>query len=465
MKLPESVVISECWERGLLSYKLYDYQKPVYKAVRASGSLDYLLNICRRFGKSTIGALLTLEEAVKNSGWNMGLIAPTQKAIRNIIYPIMEMLLKDCPRKMYPEYRPNDAEYRFPNGSKIFLAGTDQKRYEKLRGLNLHGCVVDEAGFCEDLEYIVSDILQPATMTTGGHILLQSTPPKSPSHDFYYMAAQAESDGNYMKKTLDDIDILSDRVKDKYIKAAGGMNSTTCRREYYCQFVTDEESAIFPEFTDEVRKDIEVEWKRPDRFDLYGAMDPGFSDHTAYLLGYYDFLSTTYVVEGELWLNKAATPTIADGIRKLETSLFLGKKIYLRVSDTDLQILHDMAVLHDLYFSTTLKDNKEAQINFVRTLIGSKKIKIHPRCVNLIRQIRTGIWNDNKTSYLRTKAEGHFDLLDALVYLIRNIDVHKNPYPTLPDYVTSEEYHVNPQKREKDKIAVSILGLDRWSSN
>jgi hypothetical protein len=53
---------------------------------------------------------------------------------------------------------------------------------------------------------------------------------------------------------------------------------------------------------------------------------------------------------------------------------------------------------------------------------------IHPRCAELIQQLETTIWNNQRTSYERNKY-GHGDLLDALVYLVRNIDRNRNPYP------------------------------------
>ena len=43
----------ELWKRGELEFLLYDYQKPVYRAVKKAmkdGNLKYVLNCARRFG-------------------------------------------------------------------------------------------------------------------------------------------------------------------------------------------------------------------------------------------------------------------------------------------------------------------------------------------------------------------------------------------------------------------------------
>ena len=151
-----------------------------------------------------------------------------------------------------------------------------------------------------------------------------------------------------------------------------------------------------------------------------------------------------YVIEGEWFEPSKNTKEIAEEIKKLEDSIFPNNRMYLRFSDTDPRLISDLSTLHDLEFGRTRKDNKDAQVNYVRNMVASSRLFIHPRCVNLARQLRIGIWNEQKTKFARANMEGHFDLIDALVYLLRNIDIYDNPYPHKYAGITAENHFVEP---------------------
>jgi hypothetical protein len=249
---------------------------------------------------------------------------------------------------------------------------------------------------------------------------------------------------------------LSKETIDEYIKESGGTEHATARREYFCEDVIDSRLAVIPEFDDAKEEALVAEYKRPHTFKVYGAMDPAFNDFTAYLLGYYDFVTANYVVEGELLFNQASTPEIAENIVNLEKEIFPNDKVYVRYSDTSPQVICDLGRIHNLFFSPTRKDNKEAQVNYVRTIISENRLYINPRCKNLIRQLKTAIWNDQRTKFQRTETEGHFDLIDALIYLLRNIDIYTNPYGE--QNINANNKFVNFQPQHK-VWAESLLGV------
>ena len=449
-------LLYEAWIRGELSWKLHEHQKEIYSQIKNTKHLTFVLNCSRRIGKTTILLLDDIEFAIQNPKSNIGFIAPTQKMVIRILKPIFKTITEDCPWEMRPQWKTHDNAWYFENGSVIFCAGTDNQRYEDLRGMNLHRASVDEAGFAENLSYVLEDILRPATMTTEGQIIISSTPPKTAAHDFYYICKDAESKGNYIVRTLHDNTSLPKRLKDRYIEEAGGINSSTARREYFCEFVTDEESSVLPEFTETKAKKLVREMPRPECYDYYGSLDPGFKDFSGYLLGYYDFLGGYYVIVAEELMKRHNTAGIADKIKTLESEHFNDMKAFLRVSDTELQIIHDLWTLHEIQFVPTKKDNLDAQVNHLRNLILFDKIYIHPRCVHLIRQMKTAIWNQGKTQFERTKKEGHFDLVAALIYLIRNIDKYHNPYPDT--FVPSDDTFNRKENRSESNLAKALLG-------
>ena len=224
----------------------------------------------------------------------------------------------------------------------------------------------------------------------------------------------------------------------------------------------DPERKVLPEFTTEKEAEICIDWERPQYYDYYGALDPGFSHFTGYLVGYYDFAKGVYVIDGEVLLKKKNTTEIAEAVRKLEKATFQNKPIYLRVSDTELQVIADLAQLHSLQFVPTQKDNLAAQVNYVRILIQNNQLIINPKLVHLRRQMKTCIWNKHRTQWEESEGDGHYDLVAALIYLVRNINKQKNPYPAIPDGIQADTHHINYDMYNDNEgledLSRSILG-------
>jgi hypothetical protein len=440
-------------------------QEVIYDTVEAAKGIKFCLYISRRYGKSHVCMIKALEDGLKHKNWEIGFVAPYKEQLRRVYTPIMNTIFKHCPKSIKPVWKSELGGYLFPStGSMLFMSGTDKKNWENLLGMNLHKCYFDEPGTMTDLMQIVKRVVTPMTMTTKEErgaecgIILLGTPSATPAHDYFFLKEECRSDGNFILRTIEDNKSITPETREEYIKEAGGRDSTTCKREYFCEDVVDTELAVIPEFTLEKEKELVVEFDRPEFFELVGALDPGFSDFTAYVLGYYDFLHAVYRVEGELLINKSPTPVIAEKINELENRLFPQKKVFVRYSDTEPQVICDLARYHELFFTPTKKDGKEARINELRKLILDKRIFIHPRCKNLVRHIKTAIWNEGRTKFERTQSEGHFDLLDSLIYFVRNVDVWTNPYPPGRYDRRTQHYYEQPRS-ENHEWAESIAGV------
>jgi hypothetical protein len=455
IRVPLSEVKDLAWEKGLLKWKLRPEQVEIYDIFRGAKGLSFVIYCTRRIGKSFISYLMANEDAIQNEGWQIGFVAPTQKMLGRIFTPIHNTIYEDCPEHLKPKWNRELGAWVFPNKSIIYMSGTDDKRYEDLRGMNAHRVYFDEPGNMTDLDIIVYSIVQPQTLTTrkvrgdGIAMCFLGTPAKTPAHPYYYLKEKCKSEGNYVLKTIYDNSSLDEPTIDLYKKECEGDVNSSWEREYLCEDVVDKEHAIIPEFTEERQRKLVCDKDRPEFFVLYGAMDPGFTDMAAYLLGYYDFKSGNYVVEAEFWDEQRNTNEIAKGISDLEKKYFPNHKVYLRFCDTDPRLIADLSILHKIEFAPTRKDNKDAQVNYVRNMVMNERLYIHSRCKNLIRQMRCGVWNDHRSKFARVANEGHFDLLDALVYLLRNIDKHENPYPHPNDNLDKGNYYIPPYEREQ----------------
>ena len=359
----------------------------------------------------------------------------------------MRIILKDCPDALKPEWRENDKIYLFPNGSEIQLAGADGKQYENLRGGSADECFVDEAGFCDDLYDAIFSVLRPTTITTKGKIFLASTPSKLASHDFIqHFVIPAKAAGQLKIFTVHDNPMIDDEERKSLIDGyMNGEQNTEYRREYLCEVVQDENATVVAEFTPEVEQECIKDMVKPQFYDAYASMDIGFKHLTVVLFAYYDYLDAKLVICDELVMYGPAlrSDTLAEGINEKEFDNFKDKfderkHMFARISDNNNPILlNDLAVMHNLAFRATAKDNKEAQINHMKMMIRNKQIVIAPKCKHLIYHLRAGSWDKNRKNFnqLPDLVEqgirgGHADALDALIYLVRNLVKSHNPYPT-----------------------------------
>ncbi len=458
-KIEKIKAIEELWRKGILWWKLFPFQKDLYNIYQETSQKIVVWACSRRSGKTRTVLVIAFEQCLKKPNSIVKFIAPQQAMIRKIIKPMIRELLEDCPKDLRPIYHTQDNTWKFPNGSEIQLAGTDNGNVESLRGGNANLCIVDEAGFCDELSYAVNSVLMPTLATTRGKLIMVSTPPTSPDHDFVDFIKTAKLKGAYAQKTLDDNTMLSEQEKEELIDAIGGRDSIAVRREYYVEIIADTARAIVPEFDDEVRSVVIKDIDRPPYFDAYVSMDIGVKDLTVALFAYLDFRNATLVIEDEFVINgpDMTTDKLARGIKAKEEALWKNpytgdqKTPYIRISDNNLLLIQDLSRIHNLHFLPTEKKNADSALNQLRMLVSSKKIIISPKCTNLIHHLINGTWNKNRSSYERAvdqeSRQHHYDAIDALSYLVRNVNWTKNPYPANYDYPMGEIF-LNPNYSE-----------------
>lgn len=412
-----------------------------------------------------------IELCIKKPRSTVKYLAGQQRMVRDIVAEIMPFLLEDCPAHLKPEYKVNMSSWVFPNGSRIQMAGVDNKRHDALRGGSSVACIVDEAAFIDELKYTVQSVLLPTTTTTNGKIVLISTPPESPDHDFVKYIEEAQYKGAYLKKTIYDyfVDMqkagkepkrITQEAIQGFIEEYGGEQSTTFQREYLCEIVTETELAIFPEATEEqMKKMIVKDYPRPPYYDPYVAMDIGFKDLTVVLFAYYDFRNDKIVIDDELVMSgpSMTTELLAKAIKDKEELLWkdpLTKekiKVYKRVSDNNLIVINDMQREHGLIFLPTAKDDKLAAINSVRMNLAAQRYVIHERCQTLIRHMKNGKWNKSKTNFARSPENGHYDAC----FVPGSKILTKNGFKSIENIEIGEEVLTHKGRFRKVKAVMS----------
>jgi hypothetical protein len=454
------------WMRGLLKYKLYEYQKDLYDILEKNQSLKLTINSSRRWGKSTVLLLYGSIFAIKNPNSQVKIAAPTIKSLRKTIFPIMKIILADKPEQLKFEWSTKDECYNLWNGSQIHIHATDAQRHDGLRGNLTHLALVDEAAYCSDLKYVVQDILLPQTLTCNGRVVIASTPSKNVTQsgeEFKEFCQQAEANGSYFCRTIYDNKSLTPEIIELYKQESGGEESVTWQVEYLCKFMVDPEKRLVPEWNSSHIKEYP---KMQDRYFRYWhkylALDLGVKrDFTVMLYGVYNFKEATLYITHELTMKNMTTKTLVEGLLQVQKEAFEDYPIYRAVADTDNPLLlNDLVSLHNIAVQPTDKSTLETMVNELRVFVGNGKLKVSPRCTFLLGSLEHGVWADNamgqqRRDFGRTPVYGHFDAIAALMYLIRNLDQHSNPLPLVSDGYTTFipiDWGKSSKHKELDKL-------------
>lgn len=478
-KLTTKDATTELWNRGELKYKLKGKQKELYDDFREGKNKINVICSSRRMGKSTVLCTLAIEECIRNK-CTIKYAAPTKQQVEEILNSVMPPLLEDVPPHLKPEWMEAKKKFVFPNGSQIQIAATENNQIDRLRGGQATLAIVDEAGFATNLNYVIQNILIPAIATTKGKIILCSTPNyEDPNHIFNTEYVKPlEASGKLKKFTIYDAPMLDAEDIASTIEAYGGEDNPRFQCEFLCNIAIDPDSMVIGEFTPEKELDIVKEIPKPVFYDVYTSMDIGFRDLTGVLFAWYDYLNARIVIEDEFVVRGAELTTdfLASNIKQKEASNFrdpksgLSREPFLRISDNNnLILVNDLYRLHNIGFIPTKKDNKDAQINEVKMLIKNNQIIINPKCKNLLYHLRSAKWNKSRKDFIRLRdmkedglVGGHADLLDALIYLARNVIKSKNPYPdgffieSGPNIFNS---NIKPKNKEVSGFMKGVMGI------
>lgn len=459
---------AEAWRKGRAHAFVLDLGQQEWIRRRESSPDFSVWMISRQRGKSFAALFDDLMYGNRTPGAICRYLGQTGDSALAILGPTMDQIMAICPlpkrERPYP-YNTRDSlgsssEFRWDNGASFVWSGTDNDTFRRQRGPKSHRITYDEAAFYPKLRE-VTETLNPTLTRTGGSPLYLSTPPITPDHMFaelYEAAAKigrAEHETLYQNPQLthEQIEaVIEKAAQERGVGVETFKKSTYFRREYLAEICLDSELAVVPEFP-EVREEIVAAGEaavRPPFFDLYGAGDPGVDDHFGFLFGYHDFRRSRFVIEYELLLQKANSKTFAEAYQRIlaehyphpqedprsmrvvtSDNAFNVLKPHSSVLDTTVAkaICQDLFAYHGLTFSPAVTYDRESRFNAMRLAIASKRVEIHPRCEHLIRQLGTATRKAPGEDMVRSKTQGHFDLVSSLSYLLPTVDWARNPFP------------------------------------
>jgi hypothetical protein len=471
------------YRSGRLDWLLEDHQLVIYEKYRhweahGEGRI-FVLDCARRTGKTTLVSAIKAEDCMRQAGSTHTFAHAFYGDIGEVIIPVIEWLFADAPEDVRPKYYGSKDGFRegyyFPNGSKLLLIGLDMKPKGR-RGRASDGYAITEAGHVKRLKRTVGGVIMPMFQRRhGARLILESSAPEDLDHDFEHFCDEAKTRDAYIFRTLWDNTALTQEEKEAYYADSARIEKELAEREYDGKRIRPRSRRVVPDF-DPGRHVVPLE--RPRCALGIVAMDPGFRDLFAILWGYWHPTLAKLVIEREYAERNQTTHDIVAEINRAELALYGdasilargGQKLYgherpkglhfwsenhgsfhgnpyLRISDTSAQLIGDLVVTHKIEVGHTRKDDKEAALYALRDAFHSDKIVVLPSCPRLSAHLQVAVWNEQRTDYERTENFGHYDLVDALVYMWRMLDPLRGVRPDPPPMFDGKrsETHFVPQ--------------------
>ncbi len=430
----EDEIKHELWRRGDLEFLLWEQQFPIWDKLKnlPAHVVEFVVLCARQFGKSVLGVIYALSEAIKHRDVCILIVGPDIKQTIDIVAPRMRRICQSAPAGLIVPMKASNRYHVYHDGNRdatdyteIIIAGFNENSSSQ-RGKTVHRIIIEEiVDVPEDdfLTAIRSDLGPAMLHSENGKIVYLTTPPKYPAHPFVTETlVQAKLDDALAIFTINDNIALTPQKKANAIKLAGGISSIDYKREYLCEIVRDPRIICLPDY-DETRN-VRI-FTLPLIARLSTTIDwGGVRDKTCAILHCYDYLQNKHMLWDERVFDpNTSTTEILKGVREMEGQYI----VFNRNVDAPPQLLIDLMQDHNYPCRLPQKDDWQAALNNLNVAMGVGTIWIHPRCKFLRVSAESGILNKNKTDFDRNDALGHMDGVAAMMYALRMQDL-ENPY-------------------------------------
>lgn len=408
------------WKRGFLAWKLHEGQLAIYEKIRSfePHQKEALVFCARRFGKSTLGVVLALEDCLRKEG-QVRIIGPTIKQTISIVEPILRKMTLDAPEGLIKRIK---SEYRWYVGSsELIIGGFDGQNITRHLGQESISIYLEESGAArsEDFTYAIVEVLTPHLLHTQGMKIHLTTPPKELNHPLITdVLPKVKELNTYFFATIYDNPLLSDEQITAAIEESGGFETAAFKRNYLCELVKDTETLVVPQFvpskhtfSEQLTQPYEWVWVVGD----WG----GVRDKTSIL--FCTFYHQILFVHDELIFdNHTSSQEIfiaINQIKKLRHYHFTEPWVI----DAPPAMTIDWWEKFRITVRIPKKQVFEEGISVLRQAFFQDKIQINERCQFLIKSCLYGRLTKNQKDFERRDDLGHCDALAALLYAYRSL--------------------------------------------
>lgn len=158
-------------DRGLVSFKLYDYQKEMLKSMQENRF--NIIATARQAGKSTVTCAFVLWYIIFHGEKTVALLANKGETAREILGRI-QLAYQHLPRWLQQGVKEwNKGSMELENNSRVIAAATSS---DAIRGYSINLLFIDEAAFIENWDSFFTSVYPTISSGKESKIVLVSTP-------------------------------------------------------------------------------------------------------------------------------------------------------------------------------------------------------------------------------------------------------------------------------------------------
>lgn len=353
----------------------------------------------------------------------------------------LKFLLAECEKTIIDDqgtplvqFNANDLTIKFNNNDNmIHLTGIEDP--EKIRGLHVHGLILDEAQMCS--EEVWEKVLAPTLRQNKAWALVIGTP-NGPQGIFYKLATLGANRTNATKwntitLTVEDTGEIDPEEWEDIVNTT---DENAIQQEYYCSFEAALSNRVYHAF----RATHRIHGNEPAAMAQSGNIDPTIKDRGGDLHVGMDFNHShlpaiiaqqsggVLEVFDEILLKNATTDQMAEAL----LTKYPGRRIYVYpdasgAQNTASQVMgsnHAILLRAGLSVITPKKNpfvsTRIEQVNvLLRNAAGKQRLFVHPRCKELVKTLSFQEINVHTGQPDKTKGLDHMG--DALGYMVNMV--------------------------------------------
>jgi hypothetical protein len=219
-------------DRGLISFKLYDYQKEMMRSMHENRFT--LITTCRQAGKSTVTVGFLLWYVLFNSEKTVALLANKGDTAREILGRV-QLAFEHLPKWLQQGVKEwNKGSFELENNSRVIASATSSSA---IRGYSINLLFIDEASFIDNWQTFFTSVYPTISSGTSTKIVLVSTP--NGLNHFYKLNEDAKNNRNgyfQIEVTWHKVPGRDEKWRDETLASMGG-DLDKFAQEYECQFL------------------------------------------------------------------------------------------------------------------------------------------------------------------------------------------------------------------------------------
>jgi len=368
---------------------------------------QYVVACCsRRAGKSYAIAVKLIATALNHPRGLCAYITLSKTSARLIIFDTLTELLEDS--SIDAHINQHEQIITFPNKSKIVIYGAkDTSEIEKLRGIKLRLCCIDEAqSFKYSIIYeLATNILPPALGDYQAQLIVTGTPSLRCAGIFYLMYTNKGGYVGYsshhwtLRENIKFPAFISNTITyEDYIAGVIRVRGISKHdpaflREYLGKFVEDA-SDIVVNIPDSGRLDDLIPSPQGS-WTYYCSIDTGFRDNWAItVLATSETDRTAYVVSSREY-DLQGFSVMIEKIKSLN-DIYSFRRIVVDGAETGLHLTAEVWARHSIRIMPADKQNKDLYLSLLSDDFRNGGIKVYePACEELLYQCDNLCWDYN----------------------------------------------------------------------